>query len=178
MSSPIVETSLGELRKVKRLADKAIVQLDDSELWTRIDPESNSVAVLMRHMAGNMRSRWTDFRTTDGEKRDRQRDLEFEDAPLTREQLLAEWEDGWQRVFDALGSITDADLSDTIYIREEPHTIFQAIIRQIVHYAGHTYQMLAIGTHVKGGDWASLSIPRGQSEAFNTRMLAEQRAKR
>jgi hypothetical protein len=178
MSSPIVETSTAELRKVKRLADKAIAQLDDAELWRRIDPESNSVAVLMRHMAGNMRSRWTDFRTTDGEKPDRQRDQEFEDAPLTRAQLLAEWEDGWQRVFDALGSLTDADLSDTIYIREEPHTIFQAIVRQIVHYAGHAYQILAIGKHVKGGDWASLSIPRGQSDAFNARMLAEQRAKR
>lgn len=177
MSSPILDTTLSELRKVKQLADQAIGQLDDAQLWTRIDPESNSVGVLMRHMAGNMRSRWTDFRTTDGEKPDRQRDQEFEDVTIGRTELLAEWEDGWQRVFGALSSITDADLGDTIYIREEPHTIYRAIVRQIVHYAGHTYQMLAIGKHLKGSGWATLSVPRGQSDEFNRRMLAAQRAR-
>jgi hypothetical protein len=178
MSAPIVETTFSELRKVKRLADQAIEQLDDAQLWTRIDPESNSVAVVMRHMAGNMRSRWTNFRTTDGEKPDRHRDQEFEDVVLTRDELLAEWEDGWKRLFDALSSITDADLQDTIYIREEPHTIHRAIVRQVVHYAGHTYQILALGKHLKGADWRTLSVPRGQSEEFNQRMLAEQRARR
>jgi hypothetical protein len=178
MSSPIVETTFSELRKVKRLADQAIEQLDDVQLWTRIDPESNSVAVVMRHMAGNMRSRWTDFRTSDGEKPDRHRDHEFEDVVLTRNELLAEWEDGWQRLFDALASLTDAELQDTIYIREEPHTIHRAIVRQVVHYAGHTYQILALGKHLKGADWRTLSVPRGQSEEFNQRMLAEQRARR
>ncbi|HUE86232.1 MAG TPA: DUF1572 family protein [Vicinamibacterales bacterium] len=178
MSSPIVETTFSELRKVKRLADQAIEQLDDEQLWTRIDPESNSVAVVMRHMAGNMRSRWTDFRTTDGEKPDRHRDQEFEDAVTSRSELLAEWDDGWRRVFDALSSITDADLQETIYIREEPHTIHRAIVRQIVHYAGHTYQILALGKHLKGPGWRTLSIPRGTSEAFNQRMLAERRARR
>lgn len=174
----MLETARSELRKVKRLADKAIEQLDDEQLWIRIDPESNSVAVVMRHMAGNMRSRWTDFRTTDGEKPDRQRDQEFEDVVASRSELLAEWEDGWQRVFDALLSITDADLQDTIYIREEPHTIHRAILRQIVHYAGHTYQILALGKHLKGPDWKTLSVARGKSDAFNQRMLAEQRARR
>jgi hypothetical protein len=178
MSSPIVETTFSELRKVKRLADQAIEQLDDAQLWTRLDPESNSVAVMMRHMAGNMRSRWTNFRTTDGEKPDRHRDQEFEDVVLTRAELLAEWEDGWQRLFDALASITDAELQDTIYIREEPHTIHRAIVRQVVHYAGHTYQILAFGKHLRGADWRTLSVPRGQSDAFNQRMLAEQRARR
>jgi hypothetical protein len=175
MNAPIVETCIDELHKVKRLADKAIAQLDDAQLWTRIDPESNSVAVVMRHMAGNMRSRWTDFRTSDGEKPDRQRDQEFEDAAIGRAALLAEWEDGWQRVFAALQSLTDDDLAGTVYIREEPHTIFRAIVRQVVHYAGHTYQILALGKHLKGSHWTSLSIPRGQSEAFNRRMLEEQR---
>jgi hypothetical protein len=177
MSSPILETSISELHKVKRLAEKAIEQLDDTQLWTRIDPESNSVAVIMRHMAGNMRSRWIDFLTTDGEKPDRQRDQEFEDRPLSRAELLAEWEHGWTCVFDALGSITDANLGDTVYIREEPHTIFKALVRQIAHYAGHAYQILALGKHIKGRDWKSLSIPRGQSEQFNARMLAEQRSR-
>jgi hypothetical protein len=178
MSSPIVDTTLSELRKVKRLADQAIEQLDDEQLWTRIDPESNSVAVLMRHMAGNMRSRWTDFRTTDGEKLNRHRDQEFEDAALTRSRLLEEWEDGWRCVFDAVSSLTDADLQDTIYIREEPHTIYRAIVRQIVHYAGHVYQILALGKHLKGTAWKSLSIPRGKSDEVNQRILAEQRARR
>jgi hypothetical protein len=178
MSASIVATSIAELRKVKRLGDQAIAQLDDSLLWTRIDPEANSVAVIMRHMAGNMRSRWTDFRTTDGEKPDRNRDQEFEDAVVTRADLLAEWEAGWQLVFDALGSITDADVDATIYIREEPHTILQAIVRQIVHYSGHVYQIVLLAKHLKAGDWTSLSIPRGQSEAFNARMLAKQRANR
>jgi hypothetical protein len=177
MSSPIVDTTFSELRQVKRLADQAIEQLDDAQLWTRIDPESNSVAVVMRHMAGNMRSRWIDFRTTDGEKPNRQRDQEFEDVALDRRALLAEWEHGWQCVFDALSSLTDADLHDTIYIRAEPYPIYRAIVRQIVHYAGHAYQILALGKHLKGPAWKTLSVPRGKSEEFNQRMLAEQRAR-
>ncbi len=178
MSSPIVETAASELRKAKRLAELTVDQLDDEQVWRRIDPESNSVGVLMRHMAGNMRSRWTDFRTTDGEKPDRQRDQEFEDVEIKRQALLVEWEDGWQRLFDALSSISDAHLQDTIYIREEPHTIHRAIVRQIVHYAGHVYQIVALGKHLKGPDWKTLSVPRGQSDEFNQRMLAEQRARR
>ena len=177
MTSPIVEASIAELRKVKQLAEKAVDQLGDEQLWVRLDPESNSVAILMRHMAGNMRSRWTDFRTSDGEKRDRNRDQEFEDVAISRAGLLAEWEDGWQRVFSALGALTDADLQDTVYIRAEPHTIYQAMVRQIVHYAGHTYQILAIGKHLRGAAWNTLSIPRGKSEEVNQRMLAEQRAR-
>ena len=131
----------------------------------------------MRHMAGNMRSRWTDFRTTDGEKPDRHRDQEFEDVAVSRGDLIAEWEDGWRRLFDALTSITDQDLDETIYIREEPHTIYRAIVRQIVHYAGHAYQIVAIGKHLKGPGWQTLSIPRGKSDEFNQRMLADQRTR-
>jgi hypothetical protein len=178
MTSPIVDTCSSELRKVKRLAEQAVAQLSDDQLWARIDPEANSVAVMMRHMAGNMRSRWTDFRTSDGEKPDRQRDQEFEDVPITRDQLLAEWEDGWQRVFAALAATNDAELNEIVYIRQEPHTIFKATIRQIVHYAGHAYQILFLAKHLKGAEWTSLSIPRGKSEEFNRRMLAEQRSSR
>lgn len=177
MSSPIVETTVSELRKVKRLADLALDQLDDEQVWRRLDADSNSVGVIMRHMAGNMRSRWTDFRTTDGEKPDRHRDQEFEDVAVGRQELLTEWEDGWQRLFDALSSISDADLQDTVYIRQEPHTIHRAIVRQIVHYAGHTYQILALGKLLKGADWKTLSVPRGRSDEFNQRVLAEQRAR-
>jgi hypothetical protein len=167
MNAPIVHTTLDELRKVKALADAAIQQLDDEQLWVRLDPEANSVAVLMRHMAGNMRSRWTAFRTTDGEKPDRHRDGEFEDTALSRSALLAEWEDGWSRVFEALEPLTDADLQDVVYIRREPHSIYRAILRQVVHYAGHAYQIVFLAKHVKGEAWSTLSIPRGKSEEFN-----------
>jgi hypothetical protein len=178
MHSPLVETAISELAKVKRLSEDAIKQLNDTQLWTRIDPESNSVGVLMRHMAGNMRSRWTNFRTSDGEKPDRHRDQEFEDVKISRADLMAEWEDGWQRVFDALRPISDAELGETVSIREEPHTIFKATVRQIVHYAGHAYQILFLAKHLLGAEWKTLSIPRGQSEEFNQRMLAKQRAQR
>lgn len=172
MSSPILDVARDDMRKIKKLADKAIAQLSDEQLHTSLDPESNSVAVIMRHMAGNMRSRWTDFLTSDGEKPDRHRDQEFEDPGQARDELLAEWEDGWRRVFDALDPLTDDDLQRTVLIRSEPHTIYMAISRQVAHYAGHAYQILFLGKHLKGSDWKSLSIPRGQSEEFNRRMLA------
>ena len=170
--SPIVEVVIDEFQKIKKLADKSIAQVDDAQLWAKLDPEANSIGVLMRHMAGNMRSRWTDFRTTDGEKPDRNRDQEFEEPLLPREELMAEWEDGWRRVFAALASISDADLADIVYIRTEPHSIYKAISRQVAHYAGHTYQILLLAKHFKGTDWKTLSIPRGQSEEFNRRILA------
>jgi hypothetical protein len=129
----------------------------------------------MRHMAGNMRSRWTDFLTSDGEKPDRRRDQEFEQTRQTRAELLAEWEDGWRRVFDAVDPLTDADLDRTVLIRAEPHTVYKAISRQVAHYAGHAYQILLLAKHIKGTDWQTLSVPRGQSEEFNRRMLARQR---
>jgi hypothetical protein len=132
----------------------------------------------MRHMAGNMRSSWTDFRTSDGEKPDRNRDQEFEERRLSRAELLAEWEDGWSRLFDALGAVTDADLQETVYIRSEPHSIYKAISRQLAHYAGHAYQILLLAKHLKGSAWKTLSIPRGQSEEFNRRMLAKLKADR
>ena len=171
--SPIVEVTVDELQKVKKLADKSIAQLSDDQLWQKIDPEANSVAILMRHMAGNMRSRWTNFRSSDGEKPDRHRDQEFEERRMSREELVTEWEDGWSRVFDALGAVTDADLQETVYIRSEPHSIYKAISRQLAHYAGHAYQILFLAKHLKGTEWKTLSIPRGQSEEFNRRMLAK-----
>ena len=177
MTSPILDIARDELEKIKKLADKSIAQLDDHQLWAKLDPEANSVAILMRHMAGNMRSRWTDFRTSDGEKPDRHRDQEFEEPKLDRAALTAEWEDGWRRVFDALAPLTDEDLQEVVYIREEPHTIYKAISRQVAHYAGHAYQILLLAKHLKGSNWKTLSIPRGQSEEFNRRMLAKGRTK-
>jgi hypothetical protein len=175
-TSPILEVAIDELQKIKKLADKSIAQISDEQLWTKLDPEANSIAVLMRHLAGNMRSRWTDFLTSDGEKPDRNRDYEFEEPPMTRGELMSEWEDGWRRVFDALTPLTDADLQDIVYIRMEPHTIYKAISRQVAHYAGHVYQILLLAKHLKGAEWQTLSIPRGQSEEFNRRMLARLKA--
>jgi hypothetical protein len=171
--SPILDAARDEFQKIKRLADMAIAQLDDEQLHVTIDPEANSVAVLMRHMAGNMRSRWVNFLTEDGEKPTRQRDGEFVEPTGTRADLLAEWEHGWQCVFDALGPLTDADLLRTVMIRSEPHTVVKAISRQTSHYAGHAYQILLLAKHLRGPDWKTLSIPRGQSEEFNRRMLAK-----
>lgn len=176
MSSPILDVVLDEFHKIKKLADKAIAQLSDEQLHVKIDEESNSVAIIMRHMAGNMRSRWTDFLTSDGEKPDRRRDHEFEDVTGTRAELQAEWEAGWQCLFDALAPLTDADLRRTVIIRAEPHSVYKAISRQVAHYAGHVYQILFLGKHLKGAAWTTLSVPRGQSEEFNRRMIARQKA--
>ena len=174
--SPILAAVIDEFQKIKKLADKAIEQLSDEQLNVKIDPEANSVAIIMRHIAGNMRSRWVDFLTTDGEKPDRMRDQEFEDPSQTRTQLLAEWEHGWQCVFSAITPLTDADLQRTVMIRSEPHSVYKAISRQVAHYAGHAYQILLLAKHLQGGNWKTLSIPRGQSEEFNRRMLAKLKA--
>ena len=174
--APILSVAIDELQKVKKLADKSIEQLSDEQLHVTIDPEANSVAVLMRHMAGNMRSRWVNFLTSDGEKPDRMRDREFDDPGQSRAELIAEWEHGWQCVFDALTPLTDADLQRTVMIRGEAHTIYKAISRQVAHYAGHAYQILLLAKHLQGTNWRTLSIPRGQSDEFNRRMLAKLKA--
>jgi hypothetical protein len=174
--SPILSAALDELQKIKKLADKSIEQLSDDQLHVAIDPEANSVAVLMRHMAGNMRSRWVNFLHSDGEKPDRLRDREFEDPNQSRADLIAEWEHGWKCVFEALTPLTDADLQRTVMIRNEPHSVYKAISRQVAHYAGHAYQILFLAKHLKGANWKTLSIPRGQSDEFNRRMLAKQKA--
>jgi Protein of unknown function (DUF1572) len=176
MSSPILEAARSEFQAIKRLGDKAIAQLSDADLHVKLDEESNSVAIIVRHIAGNMRSRWTDFLTSDGEKPDRFRDREFEDRPVSRSELLEEWEDGWRRLFDAIGPLTDADLARTVLIRSEPHSVYKAISRQVAHYAGHVYQILFLGKHLKGTDWKTLSVPRGQSEEFNRKMLERLKA--
>ena len=174
--SPILSAAIDEFQKIKKLADKSIEQLTDEQLHATIDPESNSVAVMMRHMAGNMRSRWVDFMTSDGEKPDRMRDREFEDPRQSRAELIAEWEHGWRCVFDALSPLTDGDLQRTVLIRGEAHSVYKAISRQVAHYAGHAYQILFLAKHLQGANWKTLSIPRGQSEEFNKRMLAKVKA--
>jgi hypothetical protein len=147
----------------KTLAERAMAQVSDDQLFAALDGESNSIAIIVKHMAGNMRSRWTDFLTSDGEKPDRNRDSEFEAPPDTREALLRVWEDGWQRVFTALDPLTDADLGRTVLIRGEAHSVMQAINRQIAHYADHIGQIILLAKHYAGEGWTSLTIPRNRS---------------
>jgi hypothetical protein len=156
-----------QMRGHKRLAEGAMAQLKDEELFVTLDPESNSVALIVKHMAGNMRSRFTDFLTTDGEKPDRYRDQEFELSSATsRADLTKWWEEGWARVFGAIEALKPEDVMRTVTIRGEPHTVLQAINRQVAHYAYHTGQIVFLAKHIRSGKWRSLSIPRGKSEEF------------
>ncbi|HSY71283.1 MAG TPA: DUF1572 domain-containing protein [Alloacidobacterium sp.] len=173
-----VTDSVAIFRQYKKMADAAIAQLSDEQLYTAVDPESNSIAIIMKHMAGNMRSRWTDFLTTDGEKPDRNRDSEFEEPPATRTELLSLWEDGWSRLFGALEPLTDADLGRTITIRGEAHSVMQAINRQVAHYPSHCGQIIFVAKHLKSSDWKCLSVPRRQSADFNRRVLAGEASQR
>ncbi len=151
----------------KSLAERAIAQLPDARLHEPAAPGMNPIAVIMRHMAGNMRSRWTDFLTTDGEKPTRDRDAEFVDDRPGRETLMRRWEDGWGCVFGALSSLTDADLARIITIRGQPHTVARAIARQIDHYGYHTGQIVTFARILAGDQWRHLSVPPGGTEAFN-----------
>ena len=166
------------LRYYKRLGDKAIAQCPDDKLGAEIDPESNSVAIIVKHMAGNMRSRWSNFLTTDGEKPDRQRDTEFEEAPVTRAEIIAMWDAGWNYLFEALTSLTDADLSRTITIRTEPHSVTQAINRQIAHYSYHVGQIVYLATHFAGSNWRTLTVPRKKSCEFNAEVASGEKSQR
>jgi uncharacterized damage-inducible protein DinB len=156
------------LRGHKRLAEGAISQLRDDELFVQLDPESNSVAVLMKHIAGNIRSRLSDFLTSDGEKPDRHRDQEFEiTADTTRAQLMEMWENGWRVAFDTIASLKPEDLERTVTIRGEPNTALQALHRAVSHYVYHVGQIIFLAKHLRSAEWKTLSIPRGKSEEFN-----------
>jgi hypothetical protein len=165
------DDALSSFRAYKKLADKAIAQLQDEEFFVAIDEESNSVAVVMKHIAGNMLSRWTDFLTSDGEKPDRNRDMEFVIEPQTRkDDVLAYWELGWKCVFDALEPLHPEDFEKTVLIRGEKHTIVQAINRQMTHYAYHIGQIAFLAKHFRSAEWKSLSIPKNRSAEFNAAM--------
>ena len=151
----------------KRLAEAAIAQLKDEELFFTLDPESNSIAILVKHLAGNMRSRFTDFLATDGEKPERFRDQEFElNTVTTRADVMRWWEEGWARVFAAIEELKPEDVMRTVTIRGEPHTVLQAINRQIAHYASHSGQIILLAKHLRSKQWKTLSIPRGKSEDY------------
>lgn len=166
-----------QFRGHKRLGEGALAQLRDEDFFRTLDPEANSVAVVIKHLAGNMRSRFSDFLTSDGEKPDRHRDQEFEiTAATTREEVMGWWEQGWAIVFSALESLKPEDVMHTVTIRQEPHTVLQAINRQIAHYAYHVGQIVFLAKHFRSSEWKSLSIPRGKSEEFNRKPVAERKA--
>jgi hypothetical protein len=166
------------LRYYKKLGDRAIEQCPDADLFATLDPESNSIAIIVKHMAGNMRSRWTNFLASDGEKPDRHRDTEFETPPQTSSALVELWEAGWKICFDALDPLTDEDLSRTITIRTEPHSVMQAINRQVGHYAHHVGQIVFLAKHFAGDKWQTLSVPKKRSDDFNRRVAAGEASQR
>jgi Protein of unknown function (DUF1572) len=165
MTTQELSEILDRFRKVKSQADRALAQVRGDELFVALDAESNSLAVIMKHMAGNMRSRWTGFLVSDGEKRDRHRDVEFEILGNEgRDEIFRQWEQGWQCLFAALEPLSAEDLARSVAIRGEPHTVPQAIFRQLAHYAEHTGQMVFLAKHLRSREWQTLSIPRGKSE--------------
>jgi uncharacterized damage-inducible protein DinB len=176
--SEIVENfktdAVESFRSYKRLAERALEQVSDEEFFAEIDAESNSIAVIVKHIAGNLRSRWRDFLTTDGEKPDRHRDTEFEMIGDTRSTLMEFWESGWQTLFDAIEPLKSEDFERTVTIRGEPHTIVEAINRQLTHYAYHIGQVVFLAKHLRSSDWETLSVPRNRSAEFNRYLAAKQ----
>jgi hypothetical protein len=175
-----LKDSIDIFRYYKKLAERAIEQCPDEGLFAALDAESNSIAIVVKHMAGNMRSRWMDFLTTDGEKPDRNRDSEFEEPPKTRAELFAMWEGGWKYVFDALEPLNDADAARAVTIRGEAHSVMQAINRQIAHYAYHIGQIAFLAKHfaAEKGKWTAITIPRKKSSEFNSRVASGQASQR
>lgn len=170
--------ALALFRMYKAMGEKAMAQLSDAQLTATLDPEMNSVAQIVKHMAGNMRSRWLGFPEADGEKPDRDRDREFDSPPTTRAEVMTAWEAGWKYLFDALTPLTDADLGRVTKIRGEAHSVLQAIHRQVAHYAYHVGQIVFLAKHLRGTQWTSLSIPRGQSAAFTRQVQSGQASQR
>jgi hypothetical protein len=173
-----LQDSLTLFRSYKRMAEGAMAQVSDEQLFAALDPEMNSIAVVVKHMAGNMRSRWTDFLTSDGEKPDRDRDSEFVEPPSTREALMRAWESGWSCLFSALEPLSETDLARSVSIRGEAHSVTQAINRQLAHYAYHVGQIVFLAKHLQHTRWKSLSVPRNQSAKFNQRVTAGEASQR
>jgi hypothetical protein len=177
-STSYLQDSLSVFRYYKKLTERAMEQVTDEQLFGVLDGEMNCIAIIVKHLVGNMRSRWTDFLVSDGEKPDRNRDTEFEDPSATRAELMKMWEQGWAFVFNAVEPSSDADLERTVEIRGEPHSVMQAINRQIAHYAYHCGQIVFLAKHLRAAEWKSLTVPRGKSENFNQRVAAREASQR
>jgi len=179
MSEQIIKNfhadAIASYRQCKKMVERAVEQISDEEFFTKIDAESNSIAIIVKHIAGNLHSRWRDFLTTDGEKADRNRDTEFEMIADTRESLMKFWEAGWQTLFDNVEPLTVDDFSRTVTIRGEPHTIVEALNRQLTHYAYHAGQIVLLARHFRSYEWKTLSVPKNKSAEFN-QFIAEKQA--
>ena len=167
--------AISSFRNYKKMAERAVEQIGDEDFFALIDPEANSVALIIKHIAGNLHSRWRDFLTSDGEKADRHRDTEFELIDDRRESLMKFWETGWQTLFDNVEPLTPEDFSRTVPIRGEPHTVTEALNRQMTHYAYHVGQIVLLAKHFKSAEWKTLSVPKNRSAEFN-QFLAEKQA--
>jgi hypothetical protein len=178
LTTSYLEDSITLFRFYKKMAEGAIEQVTDEQLFATLDEEMNSIAIIVKHMSGNMRSRWTNFLSSDGEKAERNRDTEFVTPPATRADLLQTWDEGWARLFEALTPLSDADINRTVTIRSEPHSVMQAINRQIAHYAYHGGQIVFLAKHFKAREWKSLSVPRNKSAEFNRRVQAGEASQR
>ena len=170
-----IDDCLLQLRKLKTQADRAVAQTKDEHIFKTLDAESNSIALIMKHLAGNMKSRWTDFLVSDGEKPNRNRDTEFEiNTEDSRTSILATWEDGWNCTITAISSLKSDDLEKAITIRGESHSVLEAINRQLTHYAVHVGQIVLLAKHYAGSNWQTLSIPRGKSKEFEVSKKGQQ----
>lgn len=178
LTTSYVADSIAIFRYYRKLAERAMEQVTDEQLFVALDEESNSIAVVVKHMAGNMRSRWTEFLTSDGEKPNRNRDSEFIDPPATRAELLKMWNEGWACLFGALEPLHEEDLSRTITIRGEAHSAMQAINRQVAHYSYHVGQIVLLAKYFAGGKWEALSVPRNRSAEFNRSVEAGEASQR
>jgi hypothetical protein len=175
-----LSAAIGVLTRAKNLAERAISQLNDDQLFTSIDSEANSIAMIVKHLNGNMRSRWSDFLSTDGEKATRMRDNEFVIAPdeRRRDVVMNWWNDGWSHVFNTLNTLTEEDLNATVSIRTETMPAVAAVFRSVDHYAQHIGQIVLLAKHLRGEDWETLSIPRGKSAEYEAKFRSEVAAKR
>lgn len=180
LTTSYITDSLELFRHYKKLAERALAQCPDEGLVTELDTESNCIGIIVKHMAGNMRSRWRDFLTTDGEKPDRNRDTEFEAPPKTRAELMELWESGWKYLFDALEALDESALTRAVTIRTEPHSVMQAINRQMGHYSYHVGQITYLAKHfaAKSGQWTAVTVPRRKSAEFNTRVASGEASQR
>ena len=175
MSANFLESAKKQFQYYKHLGDKSFDQLEEADLFWQYNPESNSIAIIVNHLSGNMKSRWTDFLNSDGEKTWRNRDQEFEDLIKSKAELLEKWEEAWTCLFIALDSINEDNFDTIVYIRNIGHTITEAVNRQMAHYAYHVGQITYIARMIKGKNWTSLSVPKGQSKAYNKEKFSKEK---
>jgi hypothetical protein len=178
LTTSYIKDSIALFRYYKKMTESAMAQCPDAGLFATLDKESNSIAIIVKHLAGNMRSRWTNFLTTDGEKPDRNRDSEFEEPPTTRAELFTLWDAGWKVFLEALDTLTEADVTKTVMIRAEPHSVMQAINRQVAHYAAHLGQIIFLAKHFASDNWKSITVPRKGSTQFTADVAAGRKSQR